>query len=298
VTEEAKLYPDMTNSMNRCSNTNSLTYHINPETMTNSTPRRKFIPLNTLLVSLILGGFFLNGCVTTRKTTYLQEYEDSEIPDFYVPPEDYRIQAKDNLYLNVTTPDPAQSAMFNAMSESGTMGFDEATAQIYSYTVQQDGTVEFPYIGVVNVLGKTLNEAKALIEKELNDYVNDATLTVKLVNNSVTVLGEVVTPGKYALYKERLNIYEALAMAGDIDIYGDRYRINIIRETENGSIVKEFDITDRNIIDSEFYYVLPNDVIYVRPMKGKFFGMAEFPFALIFTGITTFILIDNYINPR
>jgi polysaccharide biosynthesis/export protein len=259
---------------------------------------RKSISLRMLLVLFVLGGIFLNGCVTNKKTAYLQEYKESEYPDYYVPPENYRIQTNDNLYLNVTTPDPRQSAMFNAMSESGTMGFDEATAQIYSYVVQNDGTVEFPYIGVVSVLGKTLNEAKVAIEEALNDYVKDATLTVKLVNNSVTVLGEVVTPGKYPLYKERLNIYEALAMAGDIGIYGDRFKISVIRQTTEGSVVKVFDITDKNVIDSEFYYILPNDVVYVGPMKGKFFGMATFPFALIFTGITTYILIDNYINPR
>ena len=295
MTEEAKLYPDITISL-KTHKDNHIKFNL--KKMTNLISKRRSIPLRNFLILFVLGGMLVNGCVTTKKTTYLQEYKDSDIPDYYTPPEDYRIQANDNLYLNVTTPDPRMSEMFNAMSESGTMGFDEATAQIYSYVVQMDGTVEFPYIGVVKVRGLTLNEAKVVIEDALNDYVNDATLTVKLVNNSVTVLGEVVTPGKYPLYKERLNIYEALAMAGDIDVYGNRYKINVIRETVEGSIVKEFDITDRNIIDSEFYYVLPNDVIYVRPMKGKFFGMATFPFTLIFTGITTFILIDNYINPR
>ena len=249
------------------------------------------------VIVIALGGLLLNGCVTSKKTTYLQLYEESKYSSLYEPPEDYKIQMGDNIYLNVRTPDPARSSMFNAMGE-GVMGFDEATAQIYSYAVQIDGTVELPYIGEVDVAGKTLDEAKEIIKAELSEYVNDATITVKLVNNNVTVLGEVTTPGVYPLQKERLNIFQALALAGDIDDYGDRYKVNIIRKSPEGegTIVKEFDLTDRNIIDTEFYYIQPNDVIYVKPIKGKFFGMATFPFTLIFTGITTFILIDNYLQ--
>ena len=264
--------------------------------MTNIYSRLRKIPIKTLFIIIVLGGAVLNGCVTTKKTAYLQEYDDSNYSTEYVPPEDYQIKANDNLYLNVATADPRQSAMFNAMGEGGMMTFDGSTAQLYSYEVQIDGTVDLPYIGVVVVAGKTLTEAKETIEAELTDYVNEATVTVKLVNNSVTVLGEVVNPGMYPLYKERLNIYQALALAGDVDVYGNRYTVSIIRKTLEGSIVKEFDLTDRNIIDTEFYYILPNDVVYVKPMKGKFFAMATFPFTLIFAAITTFILLDNYIS--
>jgi len=264
--------------------------------MTYPNSLQKRLPFKALVITL-LGAFLLNGCVTTKKTAYLQEYKDSEYSGEYVPPEDYLIQPNDNIYLNVATPDPRTSAMFNAMGEAGNMGFDEATAQIYSYVVEIDGTVSLPYIGTLDVAGKTISEAKVLIEAELNDYVNDATVTVKLVNNNVTVLGEVVNPGVYPLYKERLNIYQALALAGDVDTYGDRYNVSIIRKTTEGSITKTFDITDKKIIDSEYYYILPNDVVYVVPMKGKFFALESFPWTIIFTGITTFILLESYINP-
>jgi len=262
--------------------------------MTKSNSWNHHFPFKALIL-IVLGGLLFNGCVTNKKITYLQQYEESKYSAYYEPPEDYKILMGDNIYLNVSTPDPRQSAMFNAMGE-GTQGFDEPTAQIYSYAVQIDGTVEFPYIGVLKVAGKTLKEVKTLIEEALSDYVNDATVTVKLVNNIVTVLGEVNNPGVYPLYQDRLTIFQALALAGDIDDYGDRYKISIIRNSTEGTIIKDFDVTDRNIVDTEFYYILPNDVIYVKPMKGKFFGMATFPFALIFTGITTFILIDNYIS--
>lgn len=264
--------------------------------MTYLNSRQKFAPVRSLII-ILLGMTLLNGCVTSRKTSYLQEYKKSAYPGEYVPPEDYLIKPNDNIYMAVATPDPRTSAMFNAMGEGGQMGFDEATAQIYSYVVEIDGTVSLPYIGILHVAGKTIAEAKVIIETELSDYVNDATVTVKLVNNSVTVLGEVVAPGMYPLYKERLNIYQALALAGDVATYGDRYNVSVIRETAEGSLVETFDITDRNIIDSEFYYVMPNDVVYVKPMKAKFFAIDAMPWTLIFTAITTFILLENYINP-
>jgi len=257
---------------------------------------QKQLPVKKLTI-ILLGVFLLNGCVTTKKTAYLQEYKDSEYSGEYVPPEDYLIQPNDNIYLNVATPDPRISAMFNAMGEAGNMGFDAATAQIYSYVVEIDGTVSLPYIGSLFVVGQTISEAKVQIEAELRDYVNDATVTVKLVNNSVTVLGEVRTPGVYPIYKERLNIYKALALAGDVDTYGNRYSVSVIRQSSEGTITKTFDITDKKIIDSEYYYILPNDVVYVAPMKGKFFAIAAFPWTLVFTGITTFILLESYINP-
>lgn len=249
-----------------------------------------------IMVIIALGALLLGGCVTSKKTTYLQEYEDSEYPTEYVPPENYLIQPNDNIYLNVATPDPRQSAMFNAMGEGGAMVFDGATAQIYSHVVEIDGTVSLPYIGSVYVANKTIIEAKEIIESELSDYVNDATVTVKLVNNTVTVLGEVVAPGIFPLYKERLNIYQALAMAGDVDVYGDRYEVSVIRKSSEGSVVTTFDITDKNIIDTEFYYIQPNDVVYVKPMKGKFFAIETFPWTLILTGITTAILLDSYLR--
>ena len=88
-------------------------------------------------------------------------------------------------------------------------------------------------------------------------------------------------------------------MAGDMGEYSDRYSLKVVRQTVEGSLIKEFDLTDKNIVDSEFYYVMPNDIIYARPMKGKFFRMNQFPITLIFTMITTtislFILVQNYL---
>ena len=168
---------------------------------------------------------------------------------------------------------------------------DEQSADLMSYPVQEDGTIEMPYLGSVVVAGKTLNEAKVVIEALISEYVTDAAITVRLVNNYVSILGVVNSPGLYPIYKNRLNIFQAISLAGDLAIYGDRYLVRIIRQTLDGSEIRDFDLTDRKIVDSEYYYVLPNDVIYVKPLKGRFFALAEFPWSVIFQSITATISI-------
>ena len=182
------------------------------------------------------------------------------------------------------------------------MRADEASAQLLSYPVELDGTVDLPYVGSIEVGGKSVADAKKAIEVVLAEYVTDASLTVKLVNNYVSVLGEVRTPGMYPIYKERLNIYQALAMAGDVADFSDRYSLAIIRQTTGESIVKEFNITDRKIIDSEFYYIMPNDVLYVKPLRGRFFAINTAPYTFALTTLTAaislFVLIQNNILLR
>jgi len=257
---------------------------------------KRSVSTNISMLSLVLL-ILLGGCVTTEEATYLQEYEESAYTGEYVPPEDYLIKHNDNLYIRVTSLDPTLSLMFNAMGEGGALRADEASSHLLSYPVELDGTVDLPYVGPVVVAGKTLPEAKEDIAIVLEDYLRDASLTVKLVNNYVSILGEVRAPGMYIIYKERLNIYQALSMAGDVADFGDRYTLAIIRQTDEKSLVKEFDITDKNIIDSEFYYVLPGDVIYVKPMKGRYFAVNTAPFLFAFSAIaaigTLIVLIQN-----
>jgi len=250
------------------------------------------------LVSLLLAIGMMSSCVTNKKVTYLQDIEDSVIPtEETFTPEEYLIQRGDNLFIRVTTPDPRFSEMFNTLPvTSATVSSTEQSVDLLAYPVESDGTVAIPYLGSVFVAGKTLTEAKNILQIALIDYITDADISVKLVNNYVSILGEVNQPGLYPIYKDHLNIFQALSMAGDLDTYGRRSSVSLIRSSPNGSIVKEVDLRDRNIVDSEYYYVMPNDVIYVEPLKGRFFALATFPYAIILTTVTTFLLILNYIQ--
>jgi polysaccharide export outer membrane protein len=173
---------------------------------------------------------------------------------------------------------------------------NELSADIISYTVDDAGTIELPYAGKFIVAGKTLNQIKEELDIAIKSYITDAVVTVKMINNYVSIIGEVQNPGKYPIYKNRLNIFQALAMAGDLDRYSNRQKLQIIRQTPDGNTVKEFSLKDRSIIGSQFFYVMPNDVIYAPPMKGRFFQMEAFPYSVILSTITTFVLIWNVIK--
>lgn len=251
-----------------------------------------YISMSRIISFLLLMGIAFS-CSTNKKVTYLQEYE--EIPEslkkeLHVP-DFYRVQINDNLYIRIITPDPRWAEMFNTMPSTGGITATEQTVDLISYRVLQDGTIVLPFVGAVYVNGLTLPEITEKLGEELLGYITDADITVKLVNNYVSLLGEFNVPGRYPIYKEHMNIFEAISMAGDLNNYSDRYNIQIIRDTHEGTVVESFDITDKKLLYSEYYYVMPNDVIYAAPMKGKFFRMEAFPFTLILSTATTFISI-------
>jgi polysaccharide export outer membrane protein len=239
----------------------------------------------------------LSSCVTTRKLTYLQYTgEQSKLVKTDIPME-YTVLPYDNLFIRVITPDPQWSAMFNTMPvATSAVSVTEQSADLLSYPVDGQGFIELPYAGKIKVAGKTLSTITSEVEKALKGYVADAAVTVKMVNNYVNVIGEVQRPGRYPVYKERLNIFQALAMAGDLNEFSNRQKIQLIRQTNEGTMVKEFTLTDRSILTSEFFYVMPNDVIYAPPMKGKFFHMNEFPYSVLLSTITTFLLMWNVLK--
>jgi polysaccharide export outer membrane protein len=250
-----------------------------------------------LVIGLAFILFLLEGCVTNKKTAYLQEYDISQYESDSIFSETYKLQTSDNIFIKVITPESRYAEMFNTIPvASPTTSTTEQSLDLLSYVVQLDGTVEIPYLGAIQVGGKTLVETKAILEEAFTDYMDEVSVTVKLVNYYVSILGEVNMPGRYPVYKQQMNIFQAMAMAGDIDAFGNRYTVKIIRPTPEGSVIKEFDMTDRSLVDSEFYYVMPNDVIYVEPMKGKFFAMSQFPYGLILSTISVTILTLSFIQ--
>jgi polysaccharide export outer membrane protein len=187
--------------------------------------------------------------------------------------------------------------MFNTLPVTTTgISVTEQSADMISYPVDGAGYIQLPYAGKIKASGKTLAMITGEVEKALKSYVADAAVTVKMVNNYVSLIGEFQRPGRYPIYKERLNIFQALAMGGDLTDFSNRQKIQLIRQTAEGNLIKEFTLTDRTIVASEFFYVMPNDVIYAPPMKGKFFKMNEFPYTVILSTITTFILMWNVLK--
>jgi polysaccharide export outer membrane protein len=213
-----------------------------------------------------------------------------------VAPSAYKIMPYDNLFIRVITPDPQWSVLFNSSPVGQGGALTEESATLVGYPVDGYGDIEIPFVGKVDVAGKTISEIKIKLDSVFRKYVNDAAITVRLVNNYISIIGEVRTPGRYPINKDLLNVFEALSGAGDIELYGNRQKVQLIRPSPYGPIVKEFTLSDRSILTSEFYYVMPNDIIYVPPMKGKGFQTNAAIYTLFLTTITTALVIISFFN--
>lgn len=260
------------------------------------------LPLSTILfLATIVLSF--SSCVTNKNLSYLQysaSYDDSRLPEGdprnAVTPSAYKIIPYDILYIRVITPDPQWSALFNS-SPSGEGGaMTEESAALLGYPVDIDGYIEIPFVGKVDVVGKTLSEIKSKLDSTFKNYVKDASIMVRLVNNYVSVIGEVTAPGRYPLTKERINVFEALSLAGDMSYYSNRQKVQLIRPSPYGPIIKEFSLTDRSILASEYYYVMPNDIIYAPPLKGKSFQNNASILTLMLSTVTTGLVIFGFFN--
>ncbi len=258
--------------------------------------RREAILTCSLVLTLLMG-----SCVTQKKLTYLQHTDmtgETDLPlrDMLIgiTPAAYKVMAYDVLYIRVITPDPQWSVLFNTTQVGQGGAITQESANLVGYPVDDKGDIDIPYVGKVNVAGKTLAEIKTDLDSIFTNYLNDAAITVRLVNNFISIIGEVRSPGRYPISKERLNVFEALSSAGDIDFYGNRQKVQLIRPSSYGPIVKEFTLSDRSILTSEFYYVMPNDIIYVQPMRGKGFQTNAAIYNLFLTTITTALVIIGF----
>ena len=237
-------------------------------------------------IYIALLGFLLTSCVTARKVNYMQD------PDKYIPSyadtldfEDYQLRIGDRMYIYVYSVDENIQKMYNAggtnasqmrqqMSQGGTYG----SYDLYTYLVDQDGFIDFPTIGKIQVLGNTTREVKHRLEKELSTLLHELpgghsmiSCEVNIVNRSFSVIG--AQSGRYMINKEKMTIFEALAMAGDLGEFNSRKEIKLVREINGVTTVKTFDARTKDIVNSEFYYIEPNDIIYIRQIPGYSFGI-------------------------
>lgn len=187
------------------------------------------------------------------------------------------IQANDILGIYVESQTPESTIQFNqetnkivTLNNGGTV-LNPGTSVVSGYLVNHDGDIIFPVLGKIHVLGLTHNELAKLIENQLisQGHITDPVVTVKLMNFKVCVLGDVTRPGQLVVAGERLTIFEALSMVGDLTIYGQRHNVTIIREENGVRTIGEVDLSSKSVFDSPYYYLHQNDVIYVEPNMRK-----------------------------
>ena len=182
------------------------------------------------------------------------------------------IQPNDLLSIYVESEEPSSTIQFNqetnkiAVSASGAV-LNPSASTVNGYLVNNEGDIMFPVLGKIHVEGLTHNSLASLIEGRLKNegHIKDPRVTVKLMNFKVCVLGDVARPGELLVTGERLTIFEALSMVGDLTIYGQRYNVTVVREENGMRTVGELDLSSKDIFESPYYYLHQNDVVYVEP---------------------------------
>jgi polysaccharide biosynthesis/export protein len=209
----------------------------------------------------------LSSCYNYQSLRLLQEnslvpaYDKSEYRD-------YRIQVNDMLIYRLITSDQTISGLIGGGTSIG------STNQV-TYRVYPDGSIDLPFIDSIHVAGLTIKEATTVIENRFKEIIPDAAIKLGLGNKSFTILGDIGT-GIYPIYKEKMTIFQALALSGDFNEQSDRRHIRIIRETVKGTTILNFDIRPKSIIDSKYYYIYPNDIIYVQREFSSFYKVNSY----------------------
>lgn len=257
-----------------------------------------------LLLVLVL---FSSSCITNKDVVYLQNKgtianDSLQIKALAQP---YRVQIDDILSINVKALDEELVKIFNPTNTNvgGNIGQSEQGLYFNGFTVDLHGNIEFPILGEINVLGYTVEEIEdkvkdLLLEKYFKETAQ-IFVTVKLAGLRYTTLGEIGNKGTQVLYRERVNILEAVANAGDITQTGDRKDVLIVRQYPDGQKIHHIDLTDIAAMESEFYYIQPNDIIMVKPLKRKALGAGQTATQTITTVASIFsVLVSTYFLAR
>lgn len=226
-----------------------------------------------LYKSILLLGvlFFLSNCSSSKKISYLQDIDSSNIANSTSTYETL-IQPDDLLLIVVSSLDAEAAMPFNLETYVSPPVTGQAFAgqrQMQMYLVDKEGNIEFPVLGTINIGGQTKVKIVENLKERLKEYLKDPIVNVRIMNFKVSVQGEVNRPGLVTATSERLTLPEALSLAGDLTIYGKRHNIIVIRENQGKKEVKRIDLTKSDFINSPYYYLRQNDLIYVEPNNAK-----------------------------
>ncbi len=251
------------------------------------------------LIGMIL--VTLSSCLTQKQVKYLQRIQKEDTTHSYQNRRtaDYKIQPHNNLYIRIFGLDEKSYLFFNKQSGiAPNISAESSEIGLYldSYVVNDSGYIDFPLIGKIFVKDLKVDQAKNMIQSLVNEYLKDVMVTLKMVNFNVTVLGEVKKPGVYKVYQDKINVFEAISLAGDLAEFANRQKVALVRQTKEGSRVIYLNLNSINILSSEYYYLEPNDILYFAPLGIKRWGTETFPWALVFSAISTALLLINYLK--
>ena len=223
----------------------------------------------------ILGALLLASCATNKRAAYIQQVQ-TDIPTAIEQDYQIRIKPLDRLTVTINSKDPELAAPFNAASSYNSLNglssySSSSNGNLQILTVDKEGKIQLPIIGEIDCDGLTRNELAKKIENTIreNGMVHDPIVIIQFADVKFSVLGEVARPGQFSITKERISLFDALAMAGDLTIYGQRENVALIREENGMRTVHYFDLKNPDILTSPYFYLQQDDVVYVTPNKYK-----------------------------
>lgn len=248
--------------------------------------------MNKQVLLFAMALLLLGSCVNYKNATLIKEgNKNNNLFEIENPRETaYKIQTGDQLYIRVYSLDPQTSRFFQ--SDLPNL-MNDTYMFLNSYTVDEDGFIAFSFVEKLYVQGLTLQEAQKRIQEVLNEYFNEITVVLKIINFQVSVMGEVSNPGTYVLQREYANILQLLSEAGGVTPYANLERVKLIRQTTTGSEVIVIDIGQLDLLSQEYYHLMPNDIIFIEPRPVKTWGLANFPWTLPLSIIGTSVSIYN-----
>jgi polysaccharide export outer membrane protein len=243
----------------------------------------------------------VSSCIPHKDTIYLQNkgaaLDSTQVLIEKQKP--YRVQIHDILSVRVKALDQENVRILNPIGDGNLNASSVERAYFDGFTVDLHGNIRVPTLGYINVLGFTTEEIEKMVEEKLlkEEFKETANIfvTVKLTGLKYTANGEVGNPGTKILYQERVNIFEAIANVGEIPVTGNKKDVLIIRQYPQGQKIHSLDLTDINVMNSPYYYIQPNDIIYVKPLRQKSLGTGETAVQTLGTIATVLSLITTTI---
>ncbi|MES2733226.1 MAG: polysaccharide biosynthesis/export family protein [Bacteroidota bacterium] len=254
--------------------------------------------MRRLLYFLVLS-FCIASCIPNKRLTYIQDKSFSTAYPKPIPTQRtlYRIQSNDVLSIRIQgVSQEITNTLNNSSSTAVNNSSDPGNMFLSGYSVDEAGNVTLSTIGNVMVKNLTVEEAQALIQKDVDEFYTNTTVVVKLVSFKVTVLGAVTKPGCYYIYNGQATLLDVLGLAGDLLPSGNRNTLKLIRQNSKGTEVILLDITKSDIIKSPYYYLAPNDVIYVESLKAHAVRNNLTPVVSILTVLSSTLLILSFLK--
>ena len=246
-----------------------------------------------LLISFLVFLLFSTSCVTRKKTVLFQQVLKDAT--YTTPPaQEYAIQNGDLLFIKVQSMDAKAAAFINGPIElNSTNSFTNPEPYFYfnGYEVSNQGYVRLPYLDSLKVSALNTGEIEKILTDSLKPLIKDVLVTVRIASFRVSVFGEVSAPGTFIFYKKRPTIFDAIAMAKPTEYYNATNVVLTRTNADNKINVVRLDLTSDKVLSSPYYYLQPNDQIYIEPLKVKKYGFNTFPYALLLSTISTVMLI-------